>query len=443
MGAMAVATPASAQTLRPSNALRAQQPVKPVGQTDGRTIDFVVALVNSEPVTNNEVRERMVRVEQNMAQQGVTMPPRDELARQVLETLIVERAQLQAASDQGLRVDAASVEQAEQSIAQQNRLSLEEFRRQVTAQGTDLNRFRNELRSQLLLRKVREQETERVRVSNAEIDKHLLELSAKNPEVAETNLSQVLIKVPETASTDVVNALKAKAQAVADRAKAGEDFAALVRETSEAPDAAGGGSFGWRVASQLPSLFVQATRSAVVGEVVGPVRSPAGWHVLKVVDRRQGVAPELMLEQTHVSHILLRTSAQLDQSAAMARLATLREQILKGSATFEALARQFSQDGSAAHGGDLGWVSPGLFVPEFETVMDALKPGELSQPVASRFGVHLIRLDERREVAMTPGQQREAVRNVLRDKKVEENLRTWTQDVRSQAYVEFRDPPRL
>lgn len=430
-----------AQNLRSSGALRVAQAAS-VAQIDGRTVDFVVALVNSEPVTNSEVRQRMLRVEQNMTQQGVTMPPRDELAPQVLEMLITERAQLQAASEQGLRVDDAELQQAEQNIALQNQLSVTEFRRQVAAQGTDLNRFRNDLRSQLLLRKVRERETERVRVSNAEIDNRLLELNANNPELAETNLSQVLIKVPESATAETVKELQTKAQSVAERARAGEDFAALVRATSEAPDAASGGGFGWRTASQLPTLFVQATRSAAVGEVVGPVRSPAGWHVLKVLERRQGVAPELMLEQARVSHILLRTSVQLDQPKALAQLATLRDQIGKGTASFEALARQYSQDGSASQGGSLGWVSPGQFVPEFEMVMDALKPGELSQPVVSRFGVHLIRLDDRREVAMTPEQQRETVRNVLRDQKAAENLQIWTQDVRSMAYVELRDPPR-
>ena len=440
VGALAFEAAAPAQTLHPSSALRAAQ-VARESQVDTRTIDYGVALVNSEPVTNNEVRQRMLRVEQNMTKQGVVLPPRDELARQVMEMLISERAQLQAAAEQGLRVDDAALEQAEQSVALQNQLSLEEFRRQVVTQGTDLNRFRNDLRNQLLLRKVRERETERVRVSNTDIDNRLLELNAKNPDQAETSLSQVLIKVPETASVEAVQALQAKAQSVAERAKAGEDFAALAREMSDAPDAAGGGGFGWRTAAQLPSLFVQATGSVPVGGVVGPVRSPAGWHVLKVLDRRQGVAPELMLEQAHVSHILLRMSAQLDQQAALTQLETMREQILKGAATFEALARQFSQDGSAAQGGDLGWVSPGQFVPEFEALMDTLKPGEISQPMVSRFGAHLIRLDDRREVALTPEKQREAVRNVLRDQKVEENLQAWTQDVRSLAYVEFRGTP--
>lgn len=439
--ALAFVAPVPAQTLRSSNSLVPVQG-QSATQVDGRTVDYIVALVNSEPVTNNEVRQRMLRVEQQMAQQGVVMPPREEMVQQVMELLVSERAQLQAAAEQGIRVDDASLEAAEQGIAAQNQLSLEAFRRRLAAQGTDLNRFRNELRNQLLLSKVRERETERARVSNSEIDSHIQELNARNPERAETNLSQVLIKVPEPVSPEAMQLLQAKAQLVANRAKAGEDFAALAREFSEAPEASSGGSFGWRSAAQLPTLFVEATLAVPVGGVAGPIRSAAGWHVLKVVERRQGVAPELVVVQTQVSHILLRPDAKLSQEAALGRLAAMRDRITNGQASFEALAREFSQDGSASQGGDLGWVSPGQFVPEFEAVMDTLKPGELSQPMVSRFGAHLIRLDNRREVAMSPEQQREAVRNALREKKVEENLQTWVQDVRARSYVEYREAPR-
>jgi peptidyl-prolyl cis-trans isomerase SurA len=435
----ALSLPVAAQPLRLSNSLDA---APAPSQVDGRTVDYIVALVNSEPVTNNEVRQRLLRIEQQMAQQGAPIPPRDQLVPQVLELLVSERAQLQDATDLGLTIDEATLGQAEQVLAAQNQMGVEAFRQRIVAEGMDLNRFRNELRNQLLLRKVRERETDRVRVSNAEIDREIAELKARNPASAETLLRHVLIKVPESASEETVRSLQAKAQSVADRAKAGEDFAALAREFSDAPEGASGGSFGWRSASQLPSLFVQATAALPVGGVSAPFRSPAGWHVLKVDERRHGVPPELMLTKSRVSHILLRVSPQLSQEAALARLSQMRDQIVKGQATFEALARQFSQDGSASQGGDLGWVTPGQFVPEFEEVMDRLQPGELSEPMMSRFGAHLIRLDQREQQPMTAEQQREAVRNVLREKKSAEVLQTWAQDVRARAYVEFRDPPR-
>jgi peptidyl-prolyl cis-trans isomerase SurA len=432
---------ALAQPLRLSNSLDAA-PAISASQMDGRTIDYIVALVNSEPVTNNEVRQRLLRVEQQMTQQGAALPPREDLVQRVLELLVSERAQLQDAAEQGLSVDDATLLQAEQTLAAQNQLGLEAFRQRLVEQGMDPNRFRSELRNQLLLRKVRERETERVRVSNAEIDRHIEELVARSPVGAETLLRHVLIKVPESASAEAAQALQARAQSVVDRAKAGEDFAALARELSEAPEGASGGSFGWRSANQLPGLFVASTQNLPVGGVSAPFRSPAGWHVLKVDERRQGVPPELMVVKTRVSHILLRLSPQLSQEAALKRLAEMREQALNGQTPFESLARQFSQDGSASQGGDLGWVMPGQFVPEFEAVMDLLRPGELSQPMMSRFGAHLIRVDDRQQVAMTPEQQREAVRNVLREQKVADVLQTWAQDVRGRAYVEFRDPPR-
>lgn len=432
---------AVAQPLRLSGSLSAEAGTLN-SQVDSRTVDYIVALVNSEPVTNNEVRQRLLRIEQQMTQQGSALPPRGELAQRVLELLVSERAQLQDAAELGLSVDDATLLQAEQALAAQNQLGLEAFRQRIAAQGMDLNRFRNELRSQLLLRKVRERETERVRVNNAEIDRHIEELNARNPEGGETLLRHVLIKVPESVDAETAQKLQAKAQSVASRAKSGEDFAALARELSDAPEGAGGGSFGWRSASQLPNLFIQSTRGLPAGGVSEPFRSPAGWHILKVDERRQSVAPELNVVKTRASHILLRVSPQLSQEAAIGRLAGMREQVIKGQATFESLARQFSQDGSAGQGGDLGWVAPGQFVPEFEAVMDRLSPGELSQPTVSRFGVHLIRLDNREQVAMTTEQQREAVRNVLRDQKAEEALQIWAQNVRARAYVEFRDPPR-
>jgi peptidyl-prolyl cis-trans isomerase SurA len=432
---------AVAQPLQLSGSLDAA-PVVEASQVDGRTVDYIVALVNSEPVTNNEVRQRLLRIEQQMVQQGAVVPPRSELTQRVLEQLVSERAQLQDATELGLKVDDALLAQTEQALAAQNQMGLEAFRQRVVAQGMELERFRSELRSQLLLRKVRERETERVRVSNAEIDRHIAELNARNPEGAETLLRHVLIKVPESADEATVQALQAKAQTVAERAKAGGDFAALAREFSDAPEGVSGGSFGWRTAKQLPSLFVQSTSGLPVGGVSEPFRSPAGWHVLKVDERRQSVAPELMVVKTRASHILLRVGPQLSQEAAIARLAGMREQVIKGQTTFESLAREFSQDGSASQGGDLGWVVPGQFVPEFEAVMDGLQVGEVAQPTVSRFGVHLIRVDNREQVAMTPAQQREAVRNVLREQKVAEVLQTWAQDVRARAYVEFRDPPR-
>lgn len=439
---------ASAQGLRPSGQLSlkpaATAATSPPSNAP-RTIDFIVALVNAEPITNHEVRARLQRVEQQITQQGGAMPAREQLAREVLEQLVSERAQLQQAKELGVQVDDATLVQAEESIAAQNQMSLADFRRRLASEGVDANRLRSDLRNQILLQRLREREVEsRVQVSEADIDAYIREQGA-NTALSELqlNLAHVLVRVPEGTPEARVNELQARAQQVADRARAGGDFAALARGFSDAPEKVNGGEFGPRPADRLPDLFVNATRSLNVGDVVGPLRSPAGFHVLKLLDKRQAGLPEVFVTQTRARHMLLRVTPQLTAQAAAEQLARYRQQIVAAQATFADLARQHSQDGSAAEGGDLGWASPGQFVPEFEQVMNSLKPGEISQPLASRFGVHLIQVSERRDQPLTQREQRDLIRGALREKKADEALSTWLQDLRSRAFVEYREPPAL
>jgi peptidyl-prolyl cis-trans isomerase SurA len=255
------------------------------------------------------------------------------------------------------------------------------------------------------------------------------------------NLAHVLVLVPENADSARVTELQARAQQVADRARAGGDFAALAREFSDAPEKVNGGEFGLRPADRLPGLFVESTRALRPGEIAGPVRSPAGFHVLKLLEKRQAGLPDVVVTQTRASHILLRVSPSLTAQAAAERLGQYRQQIVSGAATFANLAREHSQDGSARDGGDLGWASPGQFVPEFEEVMNSLKPGDISQPLVSRFGVHLIQVTERRDQQLSQREQREIVRGLLRERKSAEALSTWLQDVRGRAFVEYREAP--
>jgi len=433
-----------AQALRPSSGLRV--PTAPAASSaTSRTADFIVALVNSEPVTNNEVRQRMVRLEQQLTQQSAPVPERDQLARQVLEQIISERAQLQLGAELGIRVDEAALAQAEQSIAAQNQLTPEEFRRRIAADGIDINQLRNDLRNQLLLQRVREREVDsKVRVSEADIDDFIRERQGSNDVSSlQLHLAQVFMSVPEDAAPDRVQALQARAQGVADRARAGSDFGELAREFSEGAERVNGGQFGMRPANRLPELFVEATRSLSAGSIVGPLRSPAGFHVLKVIEKRQAGLSDVTVNETRARHILLRLSPQLSEADAVARLAGYRQQIASGQATFEALAREHSQDGSAQDGGNLGWAQAGQFVPEFEAAMGRLRPGEMSPPVVSRFGVHLIRVDERRQSTLSARDQREMVRGLVREQKINEALRTWVLDVRGRAYVEYREAPLL
>jgi peptidyl-prolyl cis-trans isomerase SurA len=250
-----------------------------------------------------------------------------------------------------------------------------------------------------------------------------------------------MVAVPEAATPAQTEALRKRAERALERARAGEDFAALVREFSDASDLANGGQMGLREASRYPALFSAATRQLGVGDVAALVRSPAGFHVLKVTEKINTNLPTAAVTQSHARHILLVPNARSNESQARDKLAELKKRVVTGQADFASLAREYSQDGSAAQGGDLGWASPGMFVPEFEAVMNRLVPGEVSDPLVSRFGVHLIQLLERRKATLTQEQQRESVRAMLREKKLEESYVTWVREQRGRAFVELREPP--
>lgn len=424
-------------------ALAQAQPQSPTqGAPQTRTADYIVAVVNSEPITNLEVQARRERIEAQLSRQGA-LPPREEILREVLERLILERAQLQLARSLRIQPDEAAVDQAVASVARQNQLSVDGLKARLSAEGLDYATFRNNLRDELTLVRLREREVDtRVRVSEAEIDQFLRErtAAASNAPLL-INLAQILVAVPENASPQQVAELQAKAQAAAARVRAGEAFAKVAAEVSDAPDRAAGGELGLRPADRLPGLFLDATSQLAAGGLTGPVRSGAGFHVLQVIEKRRA-APGMTAIQTRARHILLRPGPQLSEQAIVQRLAELRRRVEAGQADFAELARTTSQDGSAAAGGDLGWASPGMFVPEFEEVMNTLAPGQLSQPLVSRFGVHLIQVLARREVPLTEREQRELARNAVQERKADEALAQWLQDVRGRAYVEMREPPQ-
>ncbi len=441
---VALVPAAHGQGLRVSPQLGSSRTAARPSDNSPRAADYIVAIVNSEPITNNEVRSRMVRFEQQLAQQGTPLPPRPELARQVLERLISETAQLQLARETGIKIDEAALEQAEQSVARQNQVEVAEFRRRIAADGVDVAQFREDLRNQLMLTRLRDRELEaRVRVTDLELDQYIREQQGlSDASAVQINLAHILIAVPDGATLQQATALQAKAQRVQERAAAGEDFTRLAREFSEAPDAAAtGGVVGLRTADRYPPLFVEATQSLREGGVSKVVRSGAGFHIVKVIEKRSGGLPGATVIQSHARHILLRPSAQLTEAAALATLAEFKKRIEAGQADFAQLAKDNSQDASARNGGDLGWANPGLFVPEFEDTLSALSPGQISEPLVSRFGVHLIQLMERREASLSQREQRDLARGLVREKKLDEAYVNWAQDVRGRAYVEYRDPP--
>ncbi len=407
-----------------------------------RSADYIVAIVNQELVTNAEVQLRLNQVREDARRAGGRLPPDDELHKQVLDALINDRVQITNARDSGQKLDDVEVERAMANVAAQNQLTPDQLRERLKREGIDYARFRKNVRDQLLVERTREREVQsRIRVTDGEIDAWLDKQRSAAGEATEYNIAQVLVAVTEGASVSAVAERRARAESALARIRGGEAFDAVTRDLSDDSNRAKGGEIGLRPASRLPDLFVDAVRPLKAGEVSPAlVRSSAGFHVLKLLERNEGGA--LSVTQTRARHILLRPSPQLSQEAAARRLLEFKRQITANTRSFEQIARDNSEDGSAPTGGDLGWVSPGSFVPEFEEAMNALPINGLSEPVVSRFGVHLIQVLERRKTALDAKQQREQARAALREQKFEDAYAEWVGDLRARAYVEMREPPQ-
>jgi peptidyl-prolyl cis-trans isomerase SurA len=403
--------------------------------------DYIAVIINQELVTAGEVERR---VERALADAGrnARLPPEAELRKQALDALIDERVMISSARDSGMRVDEPEVDRAVQSIAAQNQITMDVLRERLRVEGTDYGRFRSNVRDQIMIERLREREVYgRIKISDEDIDRYLDQQRDVANADPETQIAQILVSAPEDASPAVLAARRAVAQSALDRVNKGEDFATVAREMSEDANKKNGGDLGLRPASRLPDIFVTTTRPLKPGQVAPELlRTGAGFHVLKLVDRKETVAGRIT--QTRARHVLLRTSPQLNAEVAARRLAEYRKQIESGSRSFEDIAKQYSEDGSAATGGDLGWASPGVMVPEFESAMNALPINGLSAPVVSRFGVHLIQVLERRDTALEPKQLREQARNALREQRFEQAYLDWTKELRARAYLEYREPPQ-
>lgn len=406
-------------------------------------VDYIAAVVNSEPVTDSEVRARMARVLQQIKQQGNATPPAAEIRKQVLERLISEKAQLQEAKENGIKIDDGAITQAEENVARQNRMTLTEFRERLRQEGLSTSQLRADLRDQLMMTRLREREVEpRVKITDWDIDNFLKEQQRQaSVGPLELNLGQILVVVPESASAEEVARLEAKAKQLVEKVKAGGDLEALAQQASTASDKVLGGVMGLRSSERYPELFVTSVRPLSVGGVAGPVRSGAGFHVLKLIEKQDPNGLPETVTQSHARHILLRTSAKLSEADAINQLNDFRRRLNANQTNFADLAKEFSQDGSAPAGGDLGWANPGQFVPEFEEAMNALAPNDISRPTVTRFGVHLIQLIERREAPLSERDRREIARYALKEKKTAELYITYLQDLRDRAYVELRDAP--
>jgi peptidyl-prolyl cis-trans isomerase SurA len=411
-------------------------------QVAAQTGDYIVAVVNQELVTASELQQRLARVREEAARNRTPLPPPGALRKQVLDALIDERVLVTTARDSGLRVDEPEIDRAVANVAQQNQLTMAQLRERLRQDGINYNKFRDNIRDQLLVERVREREvTNRIKISEADIDEMVAKRLTAAGGGTELDIAPILVSVPEDATPAVVAERRARAEAAQRRVLAGEDFATVAREVSEDSNRAQGGDIGMRPADRLPDSFVRVAERLKPGEIAPElVKSGSGFHVLKLVDRKESGA--LTVDQSRVRHILLRPSAELTPEAAARRLLEFKREILAGTKTFEQLARANSEDASAQRGGDLGWTSPGSFVPEFEQAVDALPVGGISDPVTTRFGLHLVQVVDRRKVTLDVRQLREQARNILREQKFEQAFAEWLRDLRSRSYIELRDPPQ-
>ena len=407
-----------------------------------QTGDYIVAVVNQEVVTAAELQQRLARVRDDAGRSRTPLPPADALRQQVLDALIDERVLISNARDSGARIDESELDRAVANVATQNQLTMPQLRDRLRKEGVDYVKFRDNVKDQMMVERVREREVaSRIKISDADIDALIEQRRAAGAAAAELNIAQILVGVPDGASEAVVAERRERALAALKRVRGGEDFAAVSRELSEDGNRSNGGEIGLRPVDRLPDLFVKTVQPLKSGEIAPELlRSGAGFHVLKVIERKDGAA--FSVQQVRTRHILLRPSNELTAEAATRRLTQFRREIQSGAKTFEQLARENSEDGSAAQGGDLGWTSPGQFVPEFEEAIGTLSVGGLSEPVVTRFGIHLVQLIERRQVTLDRKQQREQARTILREQKFEEAYVEWLRDLRGRAYVELREPPQ-
>jgi len=401
-------------------------------------VDRIVAVVDREVITYGELQDRIRLVLEQLEKQGNPRPPQDALEKQVLERVINDRLQMQLASQTGIRVDDNQLDRTLERIAEQNKLSMRDFRQALERDGVSFAKFREDIRNEIIITRLREREVEnRIVVTEAEIDNLLTTQSSREQEPDEFDLSHILISTPEEASPEVLQKLRAKAEEALQRTQSGEDFAEVAARYSDAPNALEGGRLGWKTVDSLPDLFVDVIQPLKPGEISQILRSPNGYHILKLNNRRGGSSP-LIVQQTRVRHILVKLNELVSEEDAQHRLNDLRERLIHGGADFAELARLHSEDGSAANGGELGWVNPGDTVPEFEKAMNALKPGDISAPTKSPFGWHLIQVLERRSQDMSNEAARLKARKQIRARKSEEAFQEWLRELRDRAYIEYR-----
>ena len=400
-------------------------------------IDRIAAIVNDDVITLHELNTRINTVEQQLRKQGTPLPAMEELKKQILERMITDLLQMQFARETGVRVDDAQLDKTLRRIADENKFqSLAEFRARLEQDGIDYKKFREEIRGEIISVRLREREVDsKLVVSEGEVDNYLANQAKQSGKNQEYQLAHILVLVPEQADAAKIQTSQQRAEQALAQLRQGAEFAQVSAGFSDAQDALQGGDLGWRTTDRIPSIFVEALQKMKAGEISPVLRSPNGFHILKLLAKRSKEVAAIV-SQTHARHILLKTSELVPENEAKNRLLEIRQHIEKEN-DFAEQAKLYSEDGSAAQGGDLGWISPGDTVPEFEDAMNALQPGQMSGAVQSSFGWHLIQVLERRDTDVSEEQKRQQARMAIRFNKSDETHQDWLRQLRDRAYVEY------
>ncbi|WP_198399274.1 peptidylprolyl isomerase [Caballeronia calidae] len=426
--ALILNSPAGAQALSNRNA---------------QVADSVVAVVNDGVITQRELEDRTALIAKRLQQQNAPVPPAAQMQQQVLDQMVLERIQLQRAKEDGINIDDATVNRTLQRLAQQNQMTLEVYRARIEAQGVPWSTFMRDARTELTLSKLREKEVDsKVTVSDGEVANYIA--SQRGPGARNTSdlhLQHIMFKLAPNAPESDVAKVQAQADAVLKQAQGGEDFSKLAKQNSQDTDAGKGGDLGFRAPASLPAGIVNAVSTLRPGQVVPTLlRTDGGFEIIKLVDRRasQGTAADApKLVQTHVRHILLRVSDGMSEQTARQKLLDIKQQVIAGG-DFANFARTYSQDGSASQGGDLGWISPGETVPEFERAMNNLQDNAVSDPVRSEYGYHLIQVLGRRDAEGSATKQLDIARQAIGQRKAEQAYSDWLRELRDTAYVQYK-----
>jgi len=429
--------PANASTPAAGRASSAAAPAATSRPRNLVALDRVVAVVNDEALTQYDLNEQKRIILQQMKAQNVPAPSAEVLDKQLLERLITERTLMQYAKETGVRVDDVQIERTILRIAQENKLTMDEFRRAVEREGVTYAKYREDIRNDITVQRLRDREVDsKINVTDAEVDNFLATTAALSGGETEYRIAHILVVVPEQASPDQILARQRRAQEALQQVKTGGDFAQVAAGYSDAPDALKGGDLGWRPPARLPTVFAEPVRSMKPGEVSSVLRSPTGFHIVKLIDVRSRNQPTVV-EQTHARHILIKVNEITSEADGRNKVERIKDRLDTG-AKFDEQAKLNSEDASASKGGDLGWISPGDTVAEFEQAMTRLKPNEVSGPVRTQFGWHLIQVLERRTQDITAERKREQARAAMRQRKSEEAFQDWVRQLRDRAYVEVK-----